>query len=125
GRVLCVFGCGGDRDPTKRGPMGEAVARRADVVVVTSDNPRSEAPDAIADAVVRGAHAAGATPRVELDRRRAIDLAVSSADPGDVVLVAGKGHEDYQIVGKVKSPFDDRVEVRRALAARRAARAGR
>jgi UDP-N-acetylmuramoyl-L-alanyl-D-glutamate--2,6-diaminopimelate ligase len=120
GRVVCVFGCGGDRDPTKRGPMGEAVARRADVAIVTNDNPRTEDPRVIAEAVVVGARAAGAEPLVELDRRKAIDLAVRSAGGGDVVLVAGKGHEDYQVVGQVKHPFDDRIEARRALAERRA-----
>jgi UDP-N-acetylmuramoyl-L-alanyl-D-glutamate--2,6-diaminopimelate ligase len=122
GRVWCVFGCGGDRDPTKRGPMGEAVARRADVAVVTNDNPRTEDPAAIAAAVVAGARAGGKEPLVELDRRKAIDLAVRSASVGDLVLIAGKGHEDYQVVGQVKHPFDDRIEARRALEARRAAR---
>ena len=121
GRVWCVFGCGGDRDPSKRGPMGEAVARRADVTVVTSDNPRTEDPEAIAGAVVAGVRAAGVEPVVELDRRAAIDLAVRSASRGDAVLIAGKGHEDYQILGMVKHPFDDRIEARRALAARRVA----
>jgi len=119
GKVWCVFGCGGDRDPGKRGPMGEAVARGADVAVVTSDNPRTEDPGDIADAVVAGVRAGGMEPIVELDRRKAIDLAVRSASAGDVVLVAGKGHEDYQIVGLVKHPFDDRTETRRALQARR------
>jgi UDP-N-acetylmuramoyl-L-alanyl-D-glutamate--2,6-diaminopimelate ligase len=121
GRVWCVFGCGGDRDPGKRGPMGEAVGRRADVAIVTSDNPRSEPPQAIADAVSAGARRAGCEPVVLLDRRQAIDFAVRSASGGDVVLVAGKGHEDHQIVGGVKHPFDDRVETRRALRARRGA----
>lgn len=119
GKVWCVFGCGGDRDASKRAPMGEAVARRADVAVVTNDNPRTEDPRAIAEAVVEGARAAGADPIVELDRRKAIDLAVRSASGGDVVLIAGKGHEVYQVVGTVKHPFDDRIEARRALAARR------
>jgi UDP-N-acetylmuramoyl-L-alanyl-D-glutamate--2,6-diaminopimelate ligase len=120
GTLWCVFGCGGDRDPTKRGPMGEAVARGADVALVTNDNPRTEDPEAIARAVVAGVRAGGKEPVVELDRRKAIDLAVRSASAGDVVLVAGKGHEDYQIVGNVKHPFDDRLETRRALQARRA-----
>jgi UDP-N-acetylmuramoyl-L-alanyl-D-glutamate--2,6-diaminopimelate ligase len=118
-RVWCVFGCGGDRDPTKRAAMGKAVARGADVVVVTSDNPRTEDPKAIADAAVKGARAAGTEPIVELDRREAIALAIACATPGDIVLVAGKGHEDYQVVGTVKYPFDDRVEAHRALEARR------
>jgi UDP-N-acetylmuramoyl-L-alanyl-D-glutamate--2,6-diaminopimelate ligase len=122
GRVWCVFGCGGDRDRAKREPMGEAVARRADVAIVSNDNPRTEDPQAIADAVVAGVRAAGKAPIVELDRRKAIELAVRSASRGDVVLVAGKGHEDYQIVGTVKHPFDDRIEARRALAERRGAR---
>jgi len=122
GRIWCVFGCGGDRDATKRAPMGEAVARRADVSVVTSDNPRTEAPEAIAAQVVAGARAAGIEPVVELDRRKAIDFAVRSASRGDAVLIAGKGHEDYQVVGMVKHPFDDRIEARRALADRRAQR---
>jgi UDP-N-acetylmuramoyl-L-alanyl-D-glutamate--2,6-diaminopimelate ligase len=120
-RVWCVFGCGGDRDPTKRGPMGEAVGRRAHVAVVTNDNPRTEDPRAIAEAVVAGVRRAGGEPVVELDRRKAIDLAVRYAAVGDVVLVAGKGHEDYQIVGDMKVPFDDRIEIRRALEARRRA----
>ncbi len=132
-RVLCVFGCGGDRDPTKRTPMGQAVGARVDVAIITSDNPRTEAPEAIAEPVEEGVRANGlsrlapqelaSTRRgyaVELDRQRAIALAIDAARPGDVVLVAGKGHEDYQIVGTTKRPFDDRVEARRALEARRA-----
>ena len=122
GRVWCVFGCGGDRDATKRAPMGEAVARRADVSIVTSDNPRTEDPEAIAAQVVLGARAAGVEPIVELDRREAIALAVRSASRGDAVLIAGKGHEDYQVLGMVKYPFDDRIEARRALGERRAER---
>jgi UDP-N-acetylmuramoyl-L-alanyl-D-glutamate--2,6-diaminopimelate ligase len=125
GRVWCVFGCGGDRDGTKRGPMGEAVARRADVAVVTNDNPRSEDPEAIAASVVAGARKVDVPAFslvVELDRRKAIGLAVRSASRGDAILIAGKGHEDYQIVGMLKHPFDDRLEARRALEVRRASR---
>ena len=130
GRVVCVFGCGGDRDAQKRGPMGDAVARRADVAVITSDNPRTEAPHAIAKPV-EASVAAILDPLdaerideargylVELDRARAIALAVENAAPGDVVLVAGKGHEDYQIVGTEKRHFDDREHAREALARRR------
>jgi UDP-N-acetylmuramoyl-L-alanyl-D-glutamate--2,6-diaminopimelate ligase len=125
GRVWCVFGCGGDRDATKRGPMGQAVASRADVAVVTNDNPRTEDPAAIADAVISGVRAGGKEPLLELDRRKAIDLAVRSASQGDVILVAGKGHEDYQIVGTVKHAFDDRIATRAALDARRRAMGGR
>jgi len=124
GKVWCVFGCGGDRDRAKRGPMGEAVARRADVAIVTNDNPRTEDPAAIAAAVVEGVRGAGKEPVIELDRRKAIAHAVRSASEGDVVLVAGKGHEDYQIVGTVKHPFDDRIETRLALQERRRARGG-
>jgi UDP-N-acetylmuramoyl-L-alanyl-D-glutamate--2,6-diaminopimelate ligase len=127
GRVFCVFGCGGDRDPTKRAPMGRAAAGRASWSVLTNDNPRREAPEAIAAAVEEGLRAAGAirsaTPVVggywvELDRRRAIAHAVAAATPEDAVLVAGKGHEAYQIVGGTKHAFDDRHEARAALDAR-------
>jgi UDP-N-acetylmuramoyl-L-alanyl-D-glutamate--2,6-diaminopimelate ligase len=121
-RIWCVFGCGGDRDPTKRGPMGEAVGQRVDVAIVTNDNPRTEDPRAIAEAVAAGVRRGGRDVMVELDRKRAIDLAVRSASSGDIVLVAGKGHEDYQIVGTVRHPFDDRIETLRALDARRRAR---
>jgi UDP-N-acetylmuramoyl-L-alanyl-D-glutamate--2,6-diaminopimelate ligase len=119
GRVVCVFGCGGDRDPTKRFPMGEAVGGRADVAIVTSDNPRTEDPAAIAKPVEEGVRAAGGSPIVELDRAQAIQRAIAEAKGGDVVLVAGKGHEDYQIIGKDKRHFDDREEARNALADRR------
>jgi UDP-N-acetylmuramoyl-L-alanyl-D-glutamate--2,6-diaminopimelate ligase len=119
GRVSCVFGCGGDRDPKKRAPMGEAVGRGADYAFVTSDNPRSEAPQAIIDAILPGLKAASAAFEVELDRAQAIEKAVLGAKPGDVVLIAGKGHENYQIVGAEKRHFDDREEARRALALRR------
>lgn len=122
GRIWCVFGCGGARDPTKRVSMGEAAGRGADVAVVTNDNPRTEDPLAIAQVVAAGVRNAGGTPVVELDRRRAIDFAVRSASSGDVVLIAGKGHEDYQVVGNVNHPFDDRIEARTALRARRNAR---
>ncbi len=131
-RVLCVFGCGGDRDPSKRVPMGEAVGARADVAIVTSDNPRTESPEAIAEPVEEGVRAAGLTKLepediaaarrgylVELDRQRAISMAIDLARPGDVIVIAGKGHEDYQIIGTTKRPFDDRTEARNALRARR------
>jgi UDP-N-acetylmuramoyl-L-alanyl-D-glutamate--2,6-diaminopimelate ligase len=118
-RVWCVFGCGGDRDPRKRPLMGEAVGRLADVAVVTNDNPRSEDPRAIADAILPGLAGGRAEVIVELDRRRAIERAVVEAAPGDLVLLAGKGHEPYQVIGAVTLPFDDRDEARRALAIRR------
>jgi UDP-N-acetylmuramoyl-L-alanyl-D-glutamate--2,6-diaminopimelate ligase len=119
GELVCVFGCGGDRDPKKRPKMGAAAARGSDRVILTSDNPRTEAPAAIARDVEPGLREGGATATVELDRSRAIESAILSAPRGAVVLVAGKGHETYQIVGKDKLPFDDRVVARRALAARR------
>jgi UDP-N-acetylmuramoyl-L-alanyl-D-glutamate--2,6-diaminopimelate ligase len=126
GELWCVFGCGGDRDPRKRAPMGEAVARAADVAIVTNDNPRSEAPEAIAGQILVGVARAGAASRhlVELDRARAIELAIAGARPGDVVLIAGKGHEPYQIIGARTLDFDDREEVRAALARRRARQGG-
>ncbi len=125
GALITVFGCGGDRDRGKRPIMGEAAAHVSDVVVVTSDNPRTEDPARILADVEAGVHAAGMPPLAgrrgyvtEPDRRAAIDLAVGLARPGDLVVVAGKGHEDYQIVGREKRHLDDREEVRRALEAR-------
>ncbi len=117
GRVVVVFGCGGDRDAAKRPLMGEAAGRGADVVFVTSDNPRSEDPQSIATAALAGVAHAGATATVELDRRAAIGLALHAAQPGDVVLIAGKGHESGQTAGGVTVPFDDRVVARDALGA--------
>lgn len=125
GRVLCVFGCGGDRDTTKRRPMGEAVAKNADVAILTNDNPRTEDPEKIATEVIGGLEAGGMQRgptgfTVELDRARAIRLAIEIARPGDTLLIAGKGHETYQIVGVERRVFDDRVEARDALVMRRA-----
>jgi UDP-N-acetylmuramoyl-L-alanyl-D-glutamate--2,6-diaminopimelate ligase len=114
-RVAVVFGCGGDRDVDKRPVMGR-VAAAADLVIVTSDNPRSEDPAAIAAAAARGARDAGASPVVELDRRAAIRHALVWAEPGDVVLVAGKGHEQGQTIGATTVPFDDRLVAREELA---------
>jgi UDP-N-acetylmuramyl-tripeptide synthetase len=114
-RLICVFGCGGDRDPTKRSKMGTAVAELADLAFVTSDNPRTEDPRAIIDAILAG------VPRpffVDVDRRTAIRAAIAEATPGDVVVIAGKGHEDYQILGTTKIHFDDREEAVAATALR-------
>jgi len=108
-RVLVVFGAGGDRDAAKRPLMGEAAAAGADVVVVTDDNPRSEDPDEIASAIVAGARNGPAAVRREPDRRAAIRSALEEAGPGDVVLIAGKGHETEQRIGNRTIPFDDRT----------------
>lgn len=107
GAITAVFGAGGDRDSGKRPLMGEAAARGADSVIVTSDNPRTEDPEAIARAVAAGVAAAGVSPRIVLDRREAIFKAVREAKDNDIVLVAGKGHEDYQDIAGVKHHFSD------------------
>ena len=131
GRIICVFGCGGDRDRRKRPLMGEIAARLSDLAVVTSDNPRSEDPLSIIEDALEGVRRAA--PRaytlddvrtrfaqrghiVLPDRRAAIGLAISVAEAGDTVLIAGKGHETYQIIGHTTIPFDDREEARQALA---------
>jgi UDP-N-acetylmuramoyl-L-alanyl-D-glutamate--2,6-diaminopimelate ligase len=130
GRVITVFGCGGDRDRTKRPLMGEVAGRYSDLSILTSDNPRTEDPFAIMDEVERGLKS---LPLEEWhrskmvswrskkgylkipDRREAIQMAIHLAQPFDTVLIVGKGHEDYQIIGKKRIPFDDRVEARKAL----------
>ncbi|RKY59026.1 MAG: UDP-N-acetylmuramoyl-L-alanyl-D-glutamate--2,6-diaminopimelate ligase [Candidatus Latescibacterota bacterium] len=115
GRVLVVFGCGGERDRGKRPRMGEVAGRLADFVFVTSDNPRSEPPERIIEDILEGMPE-GAKYVVEEDRRRAIGRAIRMAREGDVVVIAGKGHESYQIVGDRKFPFDDRKVAERFLA---------
>ncbi|MBK9035374.1 MAG: UDP-N-acetylmuramoyl-L-alanyl-D-glutamate--2,6-diaminopimelate ligase [Myxococcales bacterium] len=114
-RLICVFGCGGDRDPGKRPQMGAVVTAKADLAVVTSDNPRTEDPRAILDMILP---AVPAPFYVDPDRRTAIRAAVAEATPGDVVVIAGKGHEDYQILGTTKIHFDDREEAAAAAALR-------
>jgi len=124
GRVITVFGCGGDRDRTKRPLMGAVAGRLSDLIVITSDNPRSEDPDRIIEEIQRGI-----TPDTRrdsaqgllsiADRRAAIAKAIELARPGDLVLVAGKGHEKYQVIGDDLVPFDDAVVAREALARRR------
>jgi UDP-N-acetylmuramoyl-L-alanyl-D-glutamate--2,6-diaminopimelate ligase len=116
GRVLLVFGCGGDRDRTKRPPMGQA-AGACDWAVLTSDNPRGEDPLAIMNDVTVGLQKAGANYVAEPDRARAIERALREARSGDIVLIAGKGHETYQIIGDRRIPFDDREVARAALQA--------
>ncbi|MFO0560542.1 MAG: UDP-N-acetylmuramoyl-L-alanyl-D-glutamate--2,6-diaminopimelate ligase [Polyangiales bacterium] len=134
GRILCVFGCGGDRDVTKRAPMGDAVGRGATVPVLTTDNPRTEDPARIASMAEEGLRALGLNSCAEselrdarggkyaviLDRRAAIRAAIDAAAPEDIVLIAGKGHEPYQEIDGVRHPFDDRFEAHAALTARRA-----
>ncbi len=116
GRIILVFGCGGDRDRTKRPRMAATAVSHADYVIVTSDNPRTETPDAIIDEIFAGIPAKCTVPvERECDRAIAIKRAIALALPGDVVLIAGKGHEDYQIIGRDKRPFDDRLEARAAL----------
>ena len=129
-RIICVFGCGGDRDSTKRPLMGKIAAQLCDLSVVTSDNPRTENPAAIIDQIIKGVQRLknrcylpadlhnGFTDKgyvVEADRRRAIQLAIKVSEPGDTVLIAGKGHETYQILGTSTIAFDDREETRKAL----------
>jgi UDP-N-acetylmuramoyl-L-alanyl-D-glutamate--2,6-diaminopimelate ligase len=114
-RLITVFGCGGDRDATKRPLMGRVVARHADVAVVTSDNPRTEHPESILDQIEPGLRGAGTVLR-EVDRRTAIGLAIDAMRPGDALLIAGKGHEDYQIVGTEKRHFSDFEAVQEHLA---------
>ena len=119
GRLICVFGCGGNRDRGKRPLMGTVAARGADEVWVTSDNPRHEDPRAIIDDILAGARDAGSKQalHVEPDRARAIFEAIGGAHQGDVVLVAGKGHEDYQEIADERLPFSDAAMARKALAA--------
>lgn len=113
GQLICLFGCGGERDTGKRPLMGSVAAALADQIIVTSDNPRSESPDAIITEVLQGMN--GAVYQVQPDRAQAIKLAILSAQPGDIVLLAGKGHETYQEVAGVKQPFDDVEQARLAL----------
>ena len=120
GQVIVVFGCGGDRDRAKRPSMGRAASEEADLVVVTSDNPRSEDPDRIIGEILAGIPA-GASVIVEPDRREAIGSAIEVAEAGDVVVIAGKGHETTQEIGDAVLPFDDRLVAREAIEARRGA----
>jgi UDP-N-acetylmuramyl-tripeptide synthetase len=122
GRVITVFGCGGDRDRTKREPMGEIAAHMSDVAIVTSDNPRTEEPEQIITDIETGLKRAG-RPYIKLiDRRDAIFRAVEEARDGDVVLIAGKGHETYQIIGERRIHFDDHEVAKEAMNKRAASR---
>jgi UDP-N-acetylmuramoyl-L-alanyl-D-glutamate--2,6-diaminopimelate ligase len=116
GRIITVLGCGGDRDPGKRPLMGRAAGEASDMVILTNDNPRSEDPAAIIAAMESGMHSTPASIAIEADRREAIALAVAQAQPGDIVLIPGKGHEQGQEIAGTVYPFDDRDEVRAAIA---------
>jgi UDP-N-acetylmuramoyl-L-alanyl-D-glutamate--2,6-diaminopimelate ligase len=115
-RVITVFGCGGDRDRTKRPLMGAVASRLSDVVIVTSDNPRSEPPEAILEEIQRGMNGGRKAERHAIvDRREAIARALEMARPGDAVVIAGKGHETYQVLRDRTIPFDDRQVARDVL----------
>jgi UDP-N-acetylmuramoyl-L-alanyl-D-glutamate--2,6-diaminopimelate ligase len=116
GRLICVFGCGGERDPGKRPQMGTIAGALADLVVLTSDNPRGEDPQAIIDDILAGMKA---RPAVQPDRGRAVAEAVAAADARDVVLLAGKGHEPYQEIAGVRHPYSDLDAAKSALGVRR------
>lgn len=133
-RIICIFGCGGDRDADKRPLMGRIAGKLSDVVIITSDNPRTESPQAIIDQIVSGIRQTASSPiessdgldawqgkgyLVAPDRREAIRLGARAARPGDMVLIAGKGHETYQIIGTEKIPFDDRQVAEEAVRALR------
>jgi UDP-N-acetylmuramoyl-L-alanyl-D-glutamate--2,6-diaminopimelate ligase len=115
GRIISVFGCGGDRDITKRKPMGEVAGKYSDLVVITSDNPRSEDPLQIIKEIEVGLKMTDTPYLINSDRRDAIHQAISKAKPNDVVIIAGKGHETYQIIGGDKFHFDDREIATEAL----------
>jgi UDP-N-acetylmuramoyl-L-alanyl-D-glutamate--2,6-diaminopimelate ligase len=117
GRLLVLFGAGGDRDRGKRPRMGEVVADGADLAFVTSDNPRTEDPDRIIDDILEGMK--GAVFRRVTDRREAIAAALEEIHPGDLLLLAGKGHESYQVLGREKHPFDEAAIVRGLLGRRK------
>jgi UDP-N-acetylmuramyl-tripeptide synthetase len=118
GRIITLFGCGGDRDRSKRAPMGEAAGSLSDVVILTSDNPRTEDPEQILDDAATGIEKTGKPYEKIADRRAAIHRAISQARTDDLVLIAGKGHEDYQIIGREVFHFDDKEVAREALAAK-------
>src|SRR5437588_1905236 len=117
GRIITVFGCGGDRDGSKRAPMGEAAGSLSDVVILTSDNPRTEDANQILSDAEKGIKETGKPYDKIADRREAIHHAIEQARADDLVLIAGKGHEDYQIIGREVFHFDDREVAREALSA--------
>ncbi|HRK02098.1 MAG TPA: cyanophycin synthetase, partial [Oligoflexia bacterium] len=115
--LITVFGCGGDRDPSKRPIMGQIATTHSDKVWITSDNPRTEDPEKIIHEVMVGAKSVSSAAKIhtEANRRLAIEAALNTLKAGDILLVAGKGHETYQIIGTQKLPFDDRVVAREYL----------
>ena len=115
GRLICLFGCGGDRDQGKRPIMGSIAGTLADVCIVTSDNPRTENPETIINHILKGMEGCAAPRLIEPDRRRAIRAGLSMLGEGDTLLLAGKGHETYQEVGLQKHHLDEREEVKRAF----------
>jgi UDP-N-acetylmuramoyl-L-alanyl-D-glutamate--2,6-diaminopimelate ligase len=116
GSLYVVFGCGGDRDRTKRPRMARVAGKLADFVIVTSDNPRTEKPEAIIDEIITGFENPDSEKiTVEADRRKAIELAIKKAGRDDIVLIAGKGHEDYQIIGTQKFDFSDKLIAQQCL----------
>ena len=118
GRIITVFGCGGDRDRTKRPLMGEVAGRASDIVVLTSDNPRSEDPLLIINDAIVGAQRTKAKLFIEPDRQKALEVALDEARSGDIVLLAGKGHETYQVLRDRTIEFDDRAVAHRILSQR-------
>ena len=115
GKVICVFGCGGDRDRTKRPLMGKVAGELSDKIIITSDNPRTEDPDSIIAMIEAGAKEVTGSYLLIENRREAIRRAIELARKGDIIVIAGKGHEDYQIIGKVKYPFSDLETAREIL----------
>jgi UDP-N-acetylmuramoyl-L-alanyl-D-glutamate--2,6-diaminopimelate ligase len=114
GRVIVVFGCGGNRDKGKRPLMGKIASVMSDITIVTSDNPRNEDPQAIINEILAGV-VSGSKVYTEINRRKAIAMGLNFARAGDVVLVAGKGHEDYQVVGNARTHFDDKEEIEKFI----------
>ncbi|MPN48269.1 UDP-N-acetylmuramoyl-L-alanyl-D-glutamate--2,6-diaminopimelate ligase [bioreactor metagenome] len=112
--MIALFGCGGDRDRGKRPIMGEIAGRLADYCILTSDNPRNEEPEAIIREIAAGIPE-GTPYEIEPDRHKAIERAIGTAEPGDIILIAGKGHESYQEIKGVRHPFDDRKAVKTVL----------
>ena len=115
GRVIALFGCGGDRDKTKRPLMAQKAAENADYLIITSDNPRTENPDEIIEDIIPGINGKGTSCAIISDRTQAIDYAIKNAREGDVIVLCGKGHETYQIIGDEKIHYDEREIVKRIL----------